>query len=273
MYLEILLRERDGFIDLKLPVAEGLSLWLYACTYASFVTTTKVFSVLLDAGCNSQEVDANGMNALFHCVLNAFRPESSVELQALLYLLRLGIDIHATDKRGMTISDYVNDNQYTYECVLGSYRQDLWYCALVRGGFTVPPCTRSAKYTKYYTPRHYFALCNLESWHLVGAQAKANFDEEFVLTKEEYEILDRLEAGDDDYSGDIESSSSHSDDEMDDRLEDIDDGDETEDDDENHDRIDQENEEHRAEVPSPGVESNDDSSNELGEIFDDIERQ
>ena len=138
----------------------------------SCLLNSDTFQRLIDTGADTAEVDGLGWNCLFHCVAHASFPQSAKEFKALRSLLAVFDDIYATDIWGFDIFSYVNeenrwiDSQYQD---FGSYRQDLWYCALKRSGldvrFDIAPCVRIARYTPYYTPKHYLALCLLDSWN------------------------------------------------------------------------------------------------------------
>jgi hypothetical protein len=66
------------------------------------------------------------------------------------------------------LNDWPADYGRTEQYLWGSYRQDLWYLALKRSKLdtyhNVQPYNRLARYTKYYTPKHYLALCYLDDW-------------------------------------------------------------------------------------------------------------
>ena len=156
---------------------------------------------MIDAGADTAEVDDLGRNCLFQCVAYASIPNSAKEFRALRSLLAVFDDIYATDIWGIDIFSYVNeekrwiDPQYRD---FGSYRQDLWYCALKRSGlgarYDMAPCARIARYTPYYTPKHYLALCHLDSWNCDDFDGQVNH---LLLlhpmTEEETQLTKRLE--------------------------------------------------------------------------------
>jgi hypothetical protein len=138
---------------------------------ASYLLNPDVLQRLADTGADVAEVDNHGWNCLFQCVAYACNPVTAKDFKALLSLLVLFDDILATDIRGIDIFSYVNEEENwgsdeIRDC--GSYRQDLWYCALKRSGLDVrydlAPCERIARYTRWYTPKHYLALCHLDFW-------------------------------------------------------------------------------------------------------------
>ena len=102
-------------------------------------------------------------------------PEFEAELTSLLCLLAIFDDIYALDATGNDIFAYVNEFRdwpaayVTPDFDCGSYKQDLWYCALARKKldikYNIRPSKRLARYTKFYTPKHYLALCHLDHWN------------------------------------------------------------------------------------------------------------
>jgi len=130
--------------------------------------------MFVDRGVNIRETDGYGFNCLFAFMSRAKKPSTAKEFRAIQYLLSIFDDIYALDATGNDVFTYVNEHRdwpgsYTEphnEC--GSYRQDLWYCALARSKLDirhdVQPCNRLARYTEYYTPKHYLALCYLDDW-------------------------------------------------------------------------------------------------------------
>lgn len=142
------------------------SLWLDACGGSSL----SVLQRIIDAGCNVAEKDEkNGRNCLFHVIFGSMHPENSCDFEKLQYLLSIFDDIYARDAHGRTIFDCVKDFQ---GYALGSYKRDLWYCALDRAGIDVSSqlvqYPRVSSYTMLdyagYTPEHYHALKHLGSW-------------------------------------------------------------------------------------------------------------
>jgi len=105
-----------------------------------------------------------------------YKPSNAGELKALQCLLTIFDNIGALDATGNDIFAYVNElRNWPMEYVApdldycGSYKQDLWYCVLARSKLdvrhNVQPCKRLARYTNYYTPKHYLALCHLDDWN------------------------------------------------------------------------------------------------------------
>lgn len=156
---------------------------------------------LLDEGAKVSEVDDHGWNCLFQCIDWASHPDSAKEFKALRSLLAVFDDIHATDIWGNDIFFYVNDEEYwtdPQDQNWGSYRQDLWYCALKRSGldvrYDIAPCARIARYTPFYTPKHYLALCHLDSWSIDDfADQVDRLLPEHPMTEEEVQFTKRLE--------------------------------------------------------------------------------
>lgn len=127
-----------------------------------------------EKGANVAEVNEDGFNCLFLLICGASEPHRAREYKALRHFLAVFDDIYALDAKGNDIFTYVNKLQNWPGEVFhrfpdtGSYRQDLWYTAL-RGSeldirYGVQPCTRIARYTTRYTPKHYLALCHLDDW-------------------------------------------------------------------------------------------------------------
>ena len=163
-------QESKAFIDLLAKREGGRTYWLMACKKSRFLNPYTL-QRLIDAGADIAETDNLGWNCLFQCIAYASFPDSAQEFKALRGLLAIFDDIHATDNWGINIFSYVNEqeewiNRHYQDC--GSYRQDLWYCALKRSGLDVrydlAPCERIARYTRWYTPKHYLALCHLDFW-------------------------------------------------------------------------------------------------------------
>ena len=156
---------------------------------------------MIDAGADIAEVDDVRWNCLFQCVAYAMFPDDAREFKALRCLLAVFDDIYTTDIWGIDIFSYVNGgkkwiDQTRYDC--GSYRQDLWYCALKRSGldarYDIAPCARIARYTPYYTPKHYLALCHLDSWNIREFHSQVDhLLLDFPMTEEDTQLTKRLE--------------------------------------------------------------------------------
>lgn len=149
--------------------------------------------MLRDAGCDVAETDDDGRNCLFHSVLGLeFRsPDFSYDFEQLVYLLSIFDDIHAKDAKGHTIFDHLKNKQ---DDSYGSYRRDLWYCALERAGIDVSShLVRHPRVPSYtmrswvrYTPEHYHALKHLQSWNYKNLRAQMDrLLEEIPLDEDE----------------------------------------------------------------------------------------
>lgn len=116
------------------------------------------------------EVDDDGWNCLFKCVGHSSCAEISNEFEALRYLLTMFEDIYARDWQGRTIFDVVADPTSLPIERLGSYRQDLWYCALFRSGlaqrFNIPLRPGRLIFDHGYRANHYRALLYLDTWRI-----------------------------------------------------------------------------------------------------------
>jgi hypothetical protein len=100
--------------------------------------------------------------------------DDASEFKTLQCLLKIFHDIYALDAEGNDVFAYVNELRDWPERFQrtdldhGSYKQDLWYCALARNKldvrYSVQPRKRLARYTQNYTPKNYYALCHLDDW-------------------------------------------------------------------------------------------------------------
>lgn len=179
---------------------------------------------LVNAGCDIAEKDDDGWNCLFHSVLSSDQPDASYEFERLQYLLSIFDDIYARDASGGTIFDHLgNYQQYK---LYGTYRRDLWYCALERAGIDVSShlaqqprvpsyrIERTPIYSYRYTPEHYYALKHLRSWDEDNFRSQMDrllqevpLDEDEALAMEQLR-RERVEMGlDTDFETDNESES------------------------------------------------------------------
>ncbi|KAM0723657.1 hypothetical protein Q7P37_000645 [Cladosporium fusiforme] len=165
---EMMLEKGKMYIATDSAVPNGDSLWLHACARMSDASApVKTMQSLLSEWVNTAETDSDGWNCLFFCVHRASDPSVSCELEILQLLLDRFDDIHARDKSGVTLFDYVND-EMTYS-MRGSYRRDLWFCALERTGMLRGDEKRKIgsgkpRFTEDYTPLHSHALRFLDRW-------------------------------------------------------------------------------------------------------------
>jgi hypothetical protein len=173
------LEEGSPYVDFKdrSEFSEGRGYWLEFCSGSAILEDTTLMQALIRKGVDITETDENGFNCLFMFMSRTNWPQTGKELEALRCLLAIFDDIHALDAMGNDVFAYVNEAQdwpERYKDPLshifddGSYRQDLWYCALARSELdvcnSVQPCDRLARYTKLYTPKMYLALCHLDEW-------------------------------------------------------------------------------------------------------------
>jgi hypothetical protein len=173
-FFDLLLREGSTFIHLRDLQENGRSLWLQSCRRQCSQHTPAMLQALIAAGVNVEETDRNGWNCLFQRVLGSVSPEHSYDLEALRFLLTVFDDLFARDTKGMSIFEIVNDERELLvrsdgdDDSFGSYRQDLWYCALYRSElqvhFDLPPPSRNPRFTLRYTSQHYRALMDLTHW-------------------------------------------------------------------------------------------------------------
>jgi hypothetical protein len=79
-------------------------------------------------------------------------------------------DIFACDKTGLDIFDMVHYKTYRNVWCVGSYSQDLWYCALYKSGLApalkrkIPTQSMPPVFNLTYTIKHYRALLYLNTW-------------------------------------------------------------------------------------------------------------
>jgi hypothetical protein len=165
----LILREGSAFIDLCRLQDGDTSIWRYACRIASWIPTPKALQVLIEAGVDVAEVDEDGHNCLFNCVLMAQDPYKSGEFEALRFLLTIFHDVFARDLDGYSIFDSVMAQNWNITPSWGSYQQDLWYCAIYRSGLSsridIPPPPSRPIFAKKYKPDDYRALLYLDTWN------------------------------------------------------------------------------------------------------------
>jgi hypothetical protein len=193
-FFDLLLREGSTFIDLRNLQENGRSLWLQSCRRECSQHTPAILQALITAGVNVEETDGNGWNCLFQRVLGSVSPEHSYDLGALRFLLTVFDDVFARDTQGMSIFEIVNDERELLvrsdgdDDSCGSYRQDLWYCALYRSKlqvrFDLPPPSRKPRFTLRYTPQHYRALVDLTYWTGDSAWRHSQPDEHSLSAEE-----------------------------------------------------------------------------------------
>jgi hypothetical protein len=160
----LILCEGSAFIDLCRVQDGDTSIWMYACQSAFCFPAPKTLQLLIEAGVDVAEVDENGYNCLFNCVLMARFPYRSAEFGVLRFLLTVFNDIHAHDVDGYSIFDYI----MVPAPQTGSYRQDMWYCAIYRSGLRslidIPPPPSRPVFGASYKLENYRALLYLDTW-------------------------------------------------------------------------------------------------------------
>lgn len=172
------IKEGNPYVDFRerFEYRNGRGYWLELCLGQAILHSPPILQAFADNGVDIAETDKNGFNCLFVFMSRAKEPDTAKESRALQRLLTIFDfhDIRALDSTGNDIFSYVNELQEWpetcersyFDC--GSYKQDLWYCALNRSKldvrYNIQPCGRLARYTEYYTPRHYLALCHLDEW-------------------------------------------------------------------------------------------------------------
>jgi hypothetical protein len=188
------LNNSSPYIDFqeRSDIIAGRGYWIELCLGLVTREDPSLLQMFVDKGVNVRETDEYGFNCLFAFVSRAKNPGIAREVRALQYLLSIFDDIYALDATGHDIFAYTNElrdwpgsyREPYYEC--GSYRQDLWYCALARSKLrdrhNIQSCNRLARYTRYYTPKHYLALCHLDDWDLRG---ESLFTEQIQISPQE----------------------------------------------------------------------------------------
>ena len=166
-----------------------------ACSYIS-QSCPSILQICIDLGYDIAEKDVGGHNCLFVSVLNSFSCATSDGLERLQYLLSIFDDIYARDTDGCTIFDHVDDARFD-PFGFGSYRRDLWYCALKRASIDVSHRVanhpRKLIYDRWYTPEHYHALKHLHSWNEDNFRSQMDrLLQEIPLDEEEALEMERL---------------------------------------------------------------------------------
>ena len=164
-----MIRENPLYLNVATLSTMGPSIWLSAFLSLS-KPNIRILRYLLEAGCDINETTRNlpgfpdGWNCLLLQVSRAVHPKESWDFERLRFLLRQNANIWAKDASGLTIFDHVN----TVLCQLAAYQRDLWYCALRREGIDIGQANklypRTAIYGRKYSPKHYRALCYLDTW-------------------------------------------------------------------------------------------------------------
>ena len=175
--------EGSPYVDFKerFEHNEGRGYWLELCLSEMILYDPSILQAFAEKGADITEVDKYGFNCLFVFMSRVEEPDTAQEYKALQCLLETFNDIYALEATGNDIFAYVNElrdwpKEYTNakRNRNGSYMQDLWYCALARSKLdirhNVQPCNRLARYTMWYTPIHYSALCHLEDWDSFGKE-------------------------------------------------------------------------------------------------------
>lgn len=141
---------------------------MYACSNARNLTSPEILQILVQAGVTVAEVDAKGRNCLFNCILESIDHSTSLEFEALRYLLTIFDDFFACDSSYCTIFDRTAHGQARPWRSRGSYRQDMWYCALYRSDLAhrlnIPPPSTGPIFSPRYTKEDYRALLYFGSW-------------------------------------------------------------------------------------------------------------
>ncbi|GAB7326433.1 hypothetical protein MBLNU13_g10445t1 [Cladosporium sp. NU13] len=169
---EQILYEGSAFFDVRSFDINGQSLWMFACSNVSMHGSPGLLQLLVESGVTVAEVEDDGQNCLFKCVSDVSHPRLSKEFEALQYLLTVFEDVFARDKTGMNIFDMVETDKiqpFDPTMEIGSYKQDLWYCALYRAGLSrrlgIPPPITKPVFGSRYTIQHYRALLYLDTWN------------------------------------------------------------------------------------------------------------
>lgn len=195
---EQILREGSAFFDVRSFRHQGQSIWMHACSRVTSLSSPNILHVLVQAGAMVAEVDDEGFNCLFKCVTRASGPGISNEFEALRYLLTIFQDVFARDYRGRTIFDVVADPGRPDD-FCGSYKQDLWCCALFRSGlarrFNIPLRPGRLIFDDLYRKDHYRALLYMDTWGIEGVEQPIpdfSLDDKDALSEEDREAAPGL---------------------------------------------------------------------------------
>lgn len=157
---------------------------MWACSTAGMLNSPDILRILVQAGADTTEADDEGWNCLFNCVIKSSRPSTSAEFEALRFLLTVYDNIFERDNQDCDIFEFVAGYQWCDWSHYGSYRNDLWYCALYRSGlslrYDIPPPPPRPLFDSSYTIEHYRALLYLDIWNF---EDRHEFSADSSLTK------------------------------------------------------------------------------------------
>jgi hypothetical protein len=197
--MELFLVEASGLIDPKTFEYDDKDLWLYES--GSYYCSASTLQQLHSLGCRiSGTSPLDGWNCLFVSVMDSENPSNSRDFEKIQFLLSVFDDVYARDRKGATVFDWVNEDVNGLHSP-GSYRRDLWYCALERVGIDISdhlahhPRIGVYNKTEYccYTPEHYRALKRLQSWDQSNFRSQMdNLLQENPLDEEESREMERI---------------------------------------------------------------------------------
>jgi len=143
------------FIDLKLRDTHGRSLLLATALHTTNNDQSQLLRLLLRAGAEVSDQDLEG-NCCLHLLLQAMQPHQTHCLDSLTILLGAGANVFLRNDDGQSTMDIATASSPE----LGSYRQDVLLCALVRSGCRVTDqrLFRSPTLTQRYTSGQYALL-------------------------------------------------------------------------------------------------------------------
>lgn len=114
------------FVNYEGKVKYGRTMLLYSSQGFGQGLYPDCIKILLDRGASVMARNNWGETYL-HLALRSIRiPESSLEKDSLLLLVKAGADVYATDYHGISVSDVVNtSDSVDRRKDLGTYRRDL----------------------------------------------------------------------------------------------------------------------------------------------------
>lgn len=124
------------FVNYEGKVKYGRTMLLYSSQGFGQGLNPRCIKILLDRGASVMARNNWGETCL-HLALRSIRiPESSLEKDSVLLLVKAGADVYATDYHGISVSDVANtSDSVDRRKDLGTYRRDLWDEVLTECGF------------------------------------------------------------------------------------------------------------------------------------------
>lgn len=151
--MKMMLDEANVFPGIQTVAESGLTPLLVYCACGYW--QIEGFEVLLRYSASVRESDHDGNTCLKLCLGFIDNPDLHYEAlrarDAIIYLIEQGADVFAQNTRSYSVSDVA----YQSDKLWGSFRGDLWDCAVANCGYDVSEFrsgrTRQAVYTRRYT--------------------------------------------------------------------------------------------------------------------------